>query len=292
LQIGGTVILVPKFDPEQLLAMIAQRRLTHLNLVPTMMHRLLQLPAAVRERYDVSSLEFVIHGAAPCPPDVKRRLIEWWGPIVHEYYGTSETGMVSRSSSHEWLEREGTVGRPYPGRVVRICDDQGVVQPARAEGLVYMNLGAVPNFTYHNAHAQRREIERDGFVTTGDVGYVDEAGYLFLCDRRLDVIISGGVKIWPAEIEGVIATHPGVADCAVFAIPDADFGQAPAAAVQPMADCVLSVEELRAFLAQRLAGFKVPRVFAIHAALPRDDSGKVFKRLLRQPYWDRTAVSA
>lgn len=285
----GTVVLTPRFDAECLLRLIEQERLTHLHLVPTMMHRIIRLPETIRRSYDLSSLEFVIHGAAPCPPDVKRRFIECFGPIVHEYYGTSETGMVTRSSSRDWLEREGTVGRPWPGRTVRVYDDAGNPLPPYREGLVYMSLGTMPNFTYHNADERRTGIERDGLVTTGDIGYLDPDGYLFLCDRRQDVIVSGGVKIWPAEIEAALSTHPGVADCAVFAVPDADFGQAPAAAVQPVPGRGLSEEELRAFLAARLARFKVPRFFDVRSSLPRDDSGKIFKRLLRDPYWDKSS---
>jgi long-chain acyl-CoA synthetase len=284
LQVGGTVILVPRFDAESLLALVAKERLTHLHLVPTMMHRLVQLDESLRRRYDLSSLEYVIHGAAPCPPDVKRRLIEWWGPIVHEYYGTSETGMVTRSSSAEWLSRPGTVGQPCPGRVVRIYDDAGGEVSAGTEGTIYMNLGMVPDFTYHGAEDKRAAIERDGLVTTGDVGYVDRDGFLFLCDRRQDVVISGGVKIWPAEVEAVLATHAAVADCAVFAIPDAEFGQVPAAVVQPVAGSAVTAEEIRQFLLLRLAKFKVPRHLEIRDSLPRDDSGKIFKRLLRDAY--------
>ena len=280
----GTVILVPKFDAEGLLRLIEEHRLTHLHLVPTMMHRLMRLPASVRDRYDVSSLEFVIHGAAHCPADIKRQVIGWLGPIVHEYYGTSETGMVSRSSSHEWLAKEGTVGRPWPGRTVRVYDEDGRVLPPRAEGLIYMSLGMVPNFTYHNADARRTEIERDGLVTTGDIGYLDEDGYLFLCDRRHDMIVSGGVKIWPAEIEAVLSGHPDVADCAVFGVPHEEFGQVPAAAVELVPGCGGTADELRAFLGRRLARFKLPRAIEIREALPRDDSGKIYKRRLRDAY--------
>lgn len=284
LQVGGHVLLEPRFDAAHLLELIARERLTHLHLVPTMMQRLVQLPEELRARHDVSSLEFVIHGAAPCPPDVKRRLIDWWGPIVHEYYGTSETGMVSRSNSAEWLQRVGTVGRPWPGRRLRIYDEQGQILPPGAEGLVYMSLGAVPNFTYHGADDQRARIERDGLVTTGDIGYLDADGYLFLCDRRQDVVIAGGVKIWPAEVEAVLSEHPAVADCAVFGIPDADLGQVPAAVVQPRVGLAPTADELRAFLTPRLARFKLPRLIEIADDLPRDDSGKLFKRVLRERY--------
>lgn len=286
---AGSVILTPRFDAHALLRLVESERLTHLHLVPTMMQRLVRLPGDVRRAHDLSSLEFVIHGAAPCPPDVKSRIIEWLGPIVHEYYGTSETGMVSRASSEEWLARRGTVGKPWPGRTVRIYDEAGNPLPPRAEGLVYMSLTAMPNFTYHNARDRRSEIERDGLVTTGDIGYLDEDGYLFLCDRRQDLIISGGVKIWPAEIEAALAAHAQVADCAVFAVPDPDLGQVPAAAVQPVAGARVSADELRGFLAARVARFKVPRLFDIRDTLPRDDSGKIFKRLLREPYWQSSA---
>lgn len=289
LQVGGSVLLEPRFDAQRLLASIERERLTHLHLVPTMMQRLVQLPDAVRGRFDLSSLEFVIHGAAPCPPDVKRRLIEWWGPIVHEYYGTSETGLVSRSSSAEWLARVGTVGRPWPGRSVRIYDEHGQERPPRHEGHVYMSLGAVPDFTYHHADEQRALIERDGLVTTGDIGYLDEDGYLFLCDRRQDLVIAGGVKIWPAEVEAALCAHPAVLDCAVFGIPDDDLGQVPAAVVQTRPECAVSPEELRAFLGQRLARFKLPRLIEISDELPRDDSGKIFKRVLRERHAARGA---
>jgi long-chain acyl-CoA synthetase len=294
LQVGGSVLLEPRFDAARLLELIARERLTHLHLVPTMMRRLVQLPEALRARFDVSSLEFVIHGAAPCAPDVKRRLIEWWGPCVHEYYGTSETGLVSRSDSAEWLQRVGTVGRPWPGRTVRIYDEHGQVLPPLAEGLVYMSLGAVPNFTYHHADERRAQIERDGLVTTGDIGYLDADGYLFLCDRRQDVIIAGGAKIWPAEVEAVLGEHPAVGDCAVFGLPDDDLGQVPAAVVQPRPGQAPSVEELHAFLARRLARYKLPRLLEIAAELPRDESGKLFKRVLRERYaagWPRPAQS-
>jgi len=284
---GGSVFVLPKFDPEYVLHLIGRERLTHLHLVPTMMNRLLELPQSVRWKYDLSSLEFVIHGAAPCPKDVKRSMIEWWGPIIHEYYGTSEAGMVSRCSSEEWLQREGTVGKPWPGRIVRIYDESGNILPANVEGEVYMSLGTLPNFTYHNADEKRAAIERDGLITSGDIGYVDADGYLFLCDRKHDTVISGGVNIYPAEIEGVLVTHPAVMDCAVFGIPDEELGEVLAAAVQLRNGWNVPTGELQRFLRARLAGFKVPRRFEIRDALPREDSGKIFKRLLREPYWSQ-----
>ncbi|MGH9345636.1 MAG: AMP-binding enzyme [Vicinamibacterales bacterium] len=206
-------------------------------------------------------------------------------PIVHEYYGTSEAGMVSRSSAHEWLRKPGTVGKPWPGRRVAIYGDDGRRLPPDCEGVIYMSLGPVPDFTYHNNERGREEIERDGLITNGDIGYQDEDGYLFLRDRKQDVVILGGANIWPAEIEAVMAEHPAVADCAVFGIPDDEYGEVPAAVVQFLNGHSASAEELRAFVGARLARFKVPRVVEIRESLPRDDSGKIFKRLLREPYW-------
>ncbi len=281
----GTILLEPRFDPARLLELIEAERLTHIHLVPIMMSRLVKLAPEVRRRYDVSSLEVVVHGSAPCPPDVKRELIDWFGPIVYEYYGTTEAGMVSRCSSEEWLARSGTVGRPWPGREVRILGQDGEPLAIGEEGDVYMSLGPMPNFTYQNKPEERGRIERHGLITSGDVGYLDAEGYLYLCDRRGDMVISGGVNIYPAEIEAVIAAHPAVVDSAVFGIPDAEYGERLAAAVQlrPAADA--DSDELRAFVRERLASYKVPREITLHEALPRDESGKIYKRRLRDPYW-------
>jgi long-chain acyl-CoA synthetase len=288
LSMDGDVFLTPRFDAEELLRLIERERLTHLQLVPIMMVRLLRLPPETRARYDVSSLEFVVHGAAPCPRDVKRQMIEWWGPILHEHYGTTEVGMIARCSSQEWLEREGTVGRPYEGRVVRIYDGDGNVAPAGVEGEVYVSLGELADFTYQNADAERAMVERDGLITNGDIGYLDEAGYLYLCDRKRDMVISGGVNIYPAEVEAVLVSHPSVLDCAVFGVPHPEFGESVMAVVQPRPGAVLTVEDLRALAESRLSSYKVPRAFELREALPRDDSGKIFKRALRDPYWAAT----
>ncbi len=285
---GSTVVLVPRFDAEGLLGLVETHRLTHLHLVPVMMQRLVRLPAGVRARYDLSSLEFVVHGSAPCPPHVKRQLIAWWGPVVHEYYGTSEAGMVSRASSEEWLRREGTVGRAWPGRTVRIYDERGRVVPPGVEGEVYMSLGDTPDFTYQNDGEKRASIEREGLITSGDVGYLDEDGYLYLRDRKSDVVISGGVNIYPAEIEAALAGHPAVQDCAVFGVPDDEYGEALMAVVEPRPGERVAAEDLRPWLTARLASFKVPRTFAVAGSLPRDESGKIRKRLLRDPHWTGT----
>jgi long-chain acyl-CoA synthetase len=288
LSMDGDVFLAPRFDAEGLLRLIERERLTHLQLVPIMMVRLLRLPAETRARYDLSSLEFVVHGAAPCSRDVKAQMIEWWGPILHEHYGTTEAGMIARSSSQEWLERPGTVGRPYEGRIVRIYDEDGNVLPAGREGEVYVSLGELSDFTYQNADAERALIERDGLITNGDIGYLDADGYLYLCDRKRDMVITGGVNVYPVEVESILASHPSVLDCAVFGVPDPEFGESLMAVVQPRPGASPTVDELRALAASRLASYKVPRVIELRDELPREDSGKILKRALREPYWAAT----
>jgi long-chain acyl-CoA synthetase len=284
-QVGGTVVFQPRFDAEELLALIERHRITHMHIVPTMFVRLLKLPGAVRRLYDVSSLEWVIHGAAPCPPEVKRAMIAWWGPVIHEYYGSTEAGLVTGSTSAEWLARPGTVGRPTRLAAVKVLDDGGGELPPLAIGTVYMRQGALTDFTYHKADLKRREMERDGFITCGDMGYLDGDGYLFLCDRKIDMVISGGVNIYPAEIEAVLVNLPGVQDCAVFGIPDPEFGEALAAFVQPQPGAQLTANLVREHLGKHLADYKVPRLVEFHGDLPREDSGKIFKRRLREPFW-------
>lgn len=286
LRSGGNITLMPRFDAEELLRKIETERITHMHLVPTMFIRMLRLPAAVRARYDLSSIEFVVHGAAPCPPDVKRAMIDWWGPVIHEYYGATEMGMITRSSSEEWLQRPGTVGRAWPGRAVRIYNDDGKVLGAGEIGEIYATLAVVPQFTYQNAPQERARIERDGMITNGDIGYLDDDGYLFLVDRKKDMVISGGVNIYPAEIECVLAGHPDVADSAVIGIPDDEFGEKVAALIIPRDGAVLNEAELAEFLRKHLANFKVPRQFMFVQSLPRDDNGKLLKRTLRDTFWE------
>ena len=286
LALDGDLFLMPRFDAEALLRTIEQRRAAAMHMVPTMFSRLLRLPEEVREQFDVSSLEYVIHGAAPCPPGVKRAMIDWWGPVIHEYYGSTEAAIVSVASSEEWLARPGTVGRPRETTSVQVRDANGAILPPGREGELYMQLHAAFGFTYRNRPELDEGTRGGAWFTNGDVGFMDEDGYLYLCDRRKDMIVSGGVNIYPSEIEGVIGDHPAVRDCAVFGIPDDEFGEAVAAAVEP-GDAVTE-DEIRAHVAERLAGFKVPRVVAFHDALPREDSGKIFKRRLRDPYWAGT----
>jgi long-chain acyl-CoA synthetase len=282
---GGLLMSQSRFDPEELLRLIVRHRITHLHMVPTMFIRLLKLPAAVRAGYDISSLEWVVHGAAPCPVEVKLAMIEWWGPIIHEYYGGTESGPVAASGSADFLARPGTVGRAVSGATVRIYDDDGNRLAPGEVGEIYMHLDAYPDFTYHGQEAARREIEREGLITLGDVGYLDEDGYLFLCDRKRDMVISGGVNIYPAEIEAVLLDMPGVHDCAVFGIPDPEWGEALAAVIEPEAGIDLERADVEAHLRGHQASYKTPQVIEFHRTLPREDSGKIFKRKLRAPYW-------
>ena len=284
---GGLVVLQPRFDAEELLGLVERWRISHLYMVPTMFVRLLKLPEEVRRSYDLSSIRFVIHAAAPCPPDAKRRMIEWWGPVINEFYGATETGVITFLDSAEALAKPGSVGRVEPNAAVRILDDDGRALPQGRVGEVYMRQDAYPDFTYQGLPEKRREIERDGFVTVGDVGYLDADGYLFLCDRKRDMVISGGVNIYPAEIEAALIGMPGVRDCAVFGVPDEEFGEALCAHVEPQPGAVVTSEEIRSWLRGRLAGYKVPKLVELAAELPREDSGKIFKRRLREPYWEK-----
>jgi long-chain acyl-CoA synthetase len=257
-------------------------------MVPIMFVRLLKLSAETRRKYDLSSLAFVTHAAAPCPVEVKQQMISWWGPVINEYYGATETGAVIFHTSAEALRKPGTVGRTIDGGIVRIYDEQGHVLGPTQAGEVYLRLDGYPDFTYHGRDEQRRAIERDGLLATGDVGYLDEDGYLFLCDRKKDMVISGGVNIYPAELEAVLLTIPGVHDCAVFGIPDEEYGETLCAYIEPEPGRTLNVREVRAFLADKLARYKIPKVIEFHCDLPREDSGKIFKRKLRVPYWAHT----
>jgi long-chain acyl-CoA synthetase len=285
-RVAGLIALMPRFDPEDFLALVEKHSIEAMFMVPTMFVRLLKLPAEVRARYDLSSLKFVMHAAAPCPPEVKRAMIEWLGPVIHEFYGSTESGAVTVVDSREWLERPGTVGRPIKGGEVRIFDDAGKRLGPGQVGEVFTRLEFLPEFTYHQLPDKRAEIDRDGFITSGDVGYLDEAGYLFLCDRKRDMVISGGVNIYPAEIEAVLINCPGVKDCAVFGIPDSEYGEALMAIIEAQPGVPPpAIANVRTYLAQHLAGYKVPKRIEFGTNLPREDSGKIFKRRLRDPYW-------
>ncbi len=282
---GADVWLMPRFEAEGLLAMIERYGLTHLHLVPIMFVRLLKLPAEVRARYDVSSLRHVVHAAAPCPPDVKRRMIDWWGPIIHEYFGSTETRAIAACDTQEWLSHPGSVGRRLPDTDIEIVGDSGQVLPYGEVGEIYARNHAVEDFTYTGDAEKRMQVERNGLITSGDVGYMDSDGFLYLCDRRRDMINSGGVNIYPAEIEGCLLGLEGVQDIAVFGVPDGEYGEAVAAVVQLKPGAKMDAEVVRSFVRQKLARYKAPKVVTFADQLPRDDSGKIFKQRLREPYW-------
>ncbi|MGJ5039207.1 MULTISPECIES: acyl-CoA synthetase [unclassified Bradyrhizobium] len=286
-RLGGALVLMPRFEPEAFLDVIQTERIDTIFMVPTMFIRLMKLPEEVRRRYDVSSLRHVIHAAAPCPADVKRAMIDWWGPVIYEFYGSTESGAVTFATSEDALRKPGTVGKVSPGAELRFLGEDGRILPQGEIGEIYSRIAGNPDFTYHNKPEKRAEIDRDGFITSGDVGYIDAEGYVFLCDRKRDMVISGGVNIYPAEIEAVLHAVPGVHDCAVFGIPDAEFGEALMAVVEPQPGVTLDIGEMRARLRASLADYKVPKHIEIHEKLPREDSGKIFKRRLRDPHWEQ-----
>lgn len=286
LALGLDLTVMPRFDADELLAVIEAQAINHVQMVPTMFVRLLALPEATRRRYDLSSLQAVVHAAAPCPVHVKREMIAWLGPIVLEYYGGSESGPIVACDSGEWLAHPGTVGRPLDGADARVYDPEGKLRATGEVGDIYVKPPPYwPTFTYLRDDAKRQSIERGGYITIGDVGYLDEDGYLFLTDRASDVVISGGANIYPAEIESVLLALPGVRDVAVFGIPDDEYGEALATHVDAAPDAGLTEDRIREHVRGELAGYKVPKVVVFDDELPRDPAGKLFKRRLRDRYW-------
>ena len=289
---GCTIVMRARFDPAETLRLIDEHQVTNLHLVPTQLHRLLRLPDATRDAFSGTSLEVVYHGAAPCPPDVKRRMIAWWGPRLVEYYGGTEGAMLSTITSEDWLEHPTSVGKPWSSVEVLVLDDDGTPCPAGVEGTLYVRSRLGADFEYHRDPDKTDAAHRGpGLFTRGDVGYLDDDGYLHLSDRRIDMIISGGVNIYPAEIEGVLHAHPAVRDAAVFGIPDDEYGEAVKAAVQledPAAASEALAAALLAHCRDHLAGYKVPRSVDFVDTMPRYPTGKLYKRLLRDPYWEGT----
>jgi len=280
------LVLMDGWDAEGALALIDRHRVTTTHMVPTQFQRLRMLPAETRARYDVSSLRHVMHAAAPCPVDLKRAMLDWWGPVIYEYYGATEGG-GTLARPQEWLANPGTVGRPWPGADVKIYRDDGTECGPDEVGTVYLKL--TMDFEYKDDPAKTSASRRDGYFTVGDVGLLDAEGWLYLRDRKIDMIISGGVNIYPAEIEAVLLAHPEVADAAVFGIPHDDFGEEVKAVVEPAPGAVPGpdlAERLREHCAAGLARFKCPRSIDFLPSLPRDPNGKLYKRRLRDPYWE------
>jgi long-chain acyl-CoA synthetase len=279
---GGLLVMQPRFDPEDMLAVIEQQEITHLHMVPTMFVRLLKLPAEIRNTYDLSSLQHVAHGAAPCPREVKQQMIDWWGPVIHEYYAMTETGIVAMCNSEEWVAHPGTVGRAPEGVDIEIRNEEGELCETGTPGQICVSSETTPYVAYHRAEEKTAELRVGNYIATGDVGYLDEDGFVYISDRISDMVISGGVNIYPAEVEKVLVTMPEVRDCAVFGVPDQEFGERLVSVVEvskPMQGVALN-----RFLRERMSNYKVPREFLFVQHLPREDSGKIKKRLLRDAF--------
>lgn len=288
-KLGGTTIIMEKFDPEAALALIEKYRVDVSQWVPTHFSRMLKLPAETRAKYDVSSLKSAVHAAAPCPIPVKEKMISWWGPVLKEYYAGSEGNGLTFISSEDWLSHKGSVGRALLG-TIRICDENDDEVAVGEEGQIYFEGGSP--FSYHNdPEKTRAAANRHGWTSLGDVGRVDEEGFLYLTDRKSFMIISGGVNIYPQEIENLLISHDQVADAAVIGAPDEDMGEKVVAVVQPLDIANNTPEfaqELEAYLRQSLSGVKIPRQIDFRAELPREATGKLYKRLLRDEYWGKT----
>ena len=282
---GGTSVIMERFDPEQALALIERHKATHSQWVPVMFIRMLKLPEEVRSKYDVSSMQRAIHAAAPCPIDIKRQMIEWWGPVICEYYSSSEGVGFTLIDSEDWLNHPGSVGRPLTG-IPKILDDDLQELPVGEVGQIY--FAEVARFEYFDEPGKTEEaFDARGWGTVGDMGYLDDEGYLYLTDRKNFMIITGGVNVYPAEIEGLLVTHPKVADVAVFGIPNEEFGEEVKAVVQLMDHKDASTEtaeDLTIWMKDRLASLKVPRSIDFMEQLPRMDNGKLYKRHLMDTY--------
>lgn len=279
---GGLVVLQPRFDAQELLDLIQHYQVTHLHMVPTMFVRLLGIPEDQRSRYQLDSLVHVSHGAAPCPPEVKQAMIAWWGQVIYEYYAMTETGIITICNSAEWLEHKGTVGKAPEGIDIMICDEDGVPVAKGTAGEICVASETTPYVAYHRAEKKTEELRRGNYIATGDVGYLDEGNFLFISDRISDMVISGGVNIYPAEIEKALICMPNVKDCAIFGVPHPEFGESLVAVIETPG--MLEQIQVSSFLKEHIAAYKIPRTIVFTDSLPREDSGKIKKRLLREAY--------
>ena len=289
---GTSVVMQRKFEPAETLRLIDEHSITNVHLVPTQFVRLLRVDDASKRAFRGDALSLVLHGAAPCAPSVKRSMIEWWGPKVTEYYGATEGGVVTIISAQEWLDKPGSVGKAMPIVELRIVGDDGAQAAPGDEGVIHVRSLLGSDFEYLNEPGKTAEAHSEpGFFTLGDIGYLDTDGYLFLSDRKIDMIISGGVNIYPAEIEAIMITHPAVMDVAVFGVPNDEFGEEVRAAVQltPNTRYTPALDrDLKAMVRSKMAGYKVPKNIDVVAEMPRSDAGKLLKRQLRAPFWEGT----
>jgi len=288
---GVGLVLMNRWNSEEALRLIEQHRITHTHMVPTMFHRLLSLPQEIKDKYDLSSLQFVIHGAAPCSVQLKSAMIKWWGPILSEYYAATE-GRAVNVTAADWLRRPGTVGKPNPIDHVRILDEHAQELPANTAGTIYIKAPAVGRFNYFKDDDKTANSYRGDYFTLGDIGYLDEDGWLFLTDRNANLIISGGVNIYPTEVEAVLLTHPAVGDVGVIGVPNDEWGEEVKAVIELQAgvsDSAALNAELLAFCKEHLATFKCPRSIDFAEKLPRLDNGRLYKQGLREQY--RAAVA-
>lgn len=290
LNVGQGLVIMPKFDAEEALQCIEGYGVRTAYMVPTQFVRLLRLDDRAREKYECSSLESVVHSAAPCPLEVKKEMFEWWGPVIYETYGGTE-GAATIAKPHRWLEKPGTVGRPIRGMRVKIVDENGRELPDGEIGQVYMEPERGRSFEYYGDREGTEEAYRGRAFTIGDIGYLDEDGYLFICDRKKDMIITGGVNVYPAEVEGVLKGHPSVMDAGVVGVPDEEWGESVKAVVE-VVDGKLGSEELEqeliGFCRKRLAKYKCPRSVDFWGSLPRTEAGKLYKRRIRETFWSES----
>jgi long-chain acyl-CoA synthetase len=283
LRSGGTSVIMSRFDAAASLATIERHAITHSQWVPTMFVRLLRLPEAARTAHDLSSHRYAIHAAAPCPVGIKEAMLDWWGPILYEYYSGTEGNGQTAISPAEWIEHKGSVGRPILGKV-RITDDTGRVLPAGETGRVYFEGG--PRFEYFkDPEKTAAAYNEHGWSTLGDIGHLDEEGYLYLTDRASHMIITGGVNVYPREVEDVLLEHPAVQDAAVFGVPDEEFGESVRAAVELVPSRSVAPADLIEHCRARLAHLKCPKDVDVHEQLPRHQTGKLYKELLKRPFW-------
>jgi acyl-CoA synthetase (AMP-forming)/AMP-acid ligase II len=283
--LGQTVVVMRKFDAEGALRAIEEHRCTTTFMAPTLLKRLVDLPADTRARYDVSSVRSIVMAAAPCPMRVKEEILAWFGPVLYEFYGSTELGVNTVLAPQDMLRKPHSCGRAAPGVELAVLDDDGRPLPAGQAGELHVRRDAAMFEGYYKKAAATRETARGEWLSVGDVAWIDDDGFVYICDRKRDMIISGGVNIYPAEIEDVLHRHPAVEDVAVFGVPDTEWGERVHAAVQPRAGVSLNAAEIIDFCRQRLADYKAPREVSFHADFPRDTAGKLVKRHLREPYW-------